>query len=80
MSRDKDAAWELWMAVGRKLVRRLRMTDPGDTAWQQYDTRLEIDGQQYDTTTAGTVARACARAAQASRRAKGVIAQLEGKA
>jgi hypothetical protein len=36
MSRGIAAAWDLWGAVKRKLARRLRFTDPIDTAWQEY--------------------------------------------
>ena len=50
MTWDRRAAWDLLEAIAPKLIRRLRMTQPGDTAWEQYTMQTEIDGKVYDST------------------------------
>ena len=50
MTWDKKAALDLLEAIAPTLVRRLRMTDSRDTAWQEYTMPIEIDGKLYDST------------------------------
>jgi len=50
MTWDRKAALDVLEAISPSLVRRLRMTDPGDTVWQQYTFHSKIDGKEYDST------------------------------